>query len=615
MKIKKSIGNSLFAVIFTLLFTVCASTPVHTPAITPEASVLDDLSRAIRDVSDYLNNNIPAGSMIAFINIQSESEALSGFIIDDLTANAVNDRNFTVVDRQQLEVIRAEQNLHLSGDVDDATALSIGRFLGAQTIVSGWISSLGGQFRLTIRALDVETARVQGQYNQNIGTEREIIALIGGGRGQMVQAPMVQTQTPGQQVVPPPVQQAVSTVTSVLVSPNNISVDKGRIQQFEAMVSGTNDPDQTVTWTISGNISRGTIISEDGILTVADDEVATPLTVTATSTVDWNRSASVTVIIPGGISAIDVTNVATWNTAINRIRNGGNNQTYIINVIGNISVPLPPHNENLFGSLTGISVTLQGNGTITPASNGNLLRIGAGQMVIVRGNISLRGRSNIGTHDMSNGSVVLIGTNGYFRMEGNASITGNTVRGVGGGVYVNGGNFTMEGGTISDNIAWVGGGVFVDSVGTFTMEGGTISGNTTSHHEGGGGVALGGRGLAAPQSRGIFVMRGGTISGNTSNNGRGGGVSANWFDSIFTMEGGTISGNITSGEGGGVFINGGSRIIFTKTGGTINGNDTTFGNRNTARQQGHAVSEGSHWRNATAGPDDTTSGFGFFLND
>jgi len=49
----------------------------------------------------------------------------------------------------------------------------------------------------------------------------------------------------------------------------------------------------------------------------------------------------------------------------------------------------------------------------------------------------------------------------------------------------------MEGGTISGNTAWVGGGVFVASKGTFTMEGGTISGNTASENEGGGGVALG----------------------------------------------------------------------------------------------------------------------------
>ena len=57
-----------------------------------------------------------------------------------------------------------------SGEVDDDTALSVGHFPGAQTIVSGRISTFGGHSRLTIRDLDVQTALVQGQYNQNIGT-------------------------------------------------------------------------------------------------------------------------------------------------------------------------------------------------------------------------------------------------------------------------------------------------------------------------------------------------------------------------------------------------------------------------------------------------------------
>jgi hypothetical protein len=60
--------------------------------------------------------------------------------------------------------------------------------------------------------------------------------------------------------------------------------------------------------------------------------------------------------------------------------------------------------------------------------------------------------------------------------------------------------------------------------------------------------------------------------------------------------------------------------IFAKTGGSINGNDTaTFGNRNTASKQGHAVYDSSsipaRWRNATAGEDDNTAGYGFWLND
>jgi hypothetical protein len=62
-----------------------------------------------------------------------------------------------------------------------------------------------------------------------------------------------------------------------------------------------------------------------------------------------------------------------------------------------------------------------------------------------------------------------------------------------------------------------------------------------------------------------------------------------------------------------------NRATFTKTGGTIYGNDSSQNFSNTARSHGHAVySNGTSkdsWRNATAGPDDNTAGYGFWLND
>jgi len=150
----------------------------------PPASRIDELDLAIRDASDYLNQTIPEGRKIAFINIQSDSQALSEYIIDELIANAVNDRFFPVVDRQQLDKIRAEQNFQLSGEVDDTSAMKIGKLLGAQIIVSGGVSRLGKGYRIKIRALEVQTAQVQGQYNRNIASSQLISDVMeGGGSG------------------------------------------------------------------------------------------------------------------------------------------------------------------------------------------------------------------------------------------------------------------------------------------------------------------------------------------------------------------------------------------------------------------------------------------------
>ena len=142
----------------------------------------DDLDIAIRDASDYLNDNIPGGSKVAILNIQSEYNNLSEYVIDELIANAVSDRVFSVVDRAQLETIRMELDFQYSGEVSDESAMAIGKFLGADTIVTGAISELADRHRMRIRALNVETAEVQGQYNRNISASRLVATLMRGGR-------------------------------------------------------------------------------------------------------------------------------------------------------------------------------------------------------------------------------------------------------------------------------------------------------------------------------------------------------------------------------------------------------------------------------------------------
>ena len=86
------------------------------------------------------------------------------------------------------------------------------------------------------------------------------------------------------------------TVTSVEVSPASAVVEKGGTQQFTAVVTGMNTPAQTVTWSVSGG-KEGTAIDETGLLTVAADETAAELTVTAVSTVDTSKSGTATVTV------------------------------------------------------------------------------------------------------------------------------------------------------------------------------------------------------------------------------------------------------------------------------------------------------------------------------
>ena len=147
-------------------------------ASAPAASTTNDLDAAIREASDYLNNRLPKGNKLLILNVQSEFLALSEYIIDELIANTVNDRIFTVVDRQQLNVIRTELSFQFSGEVDDATAQALGRMAGAQIIISGAISRIGDMYRLRVRALSVQSAQIEGQFNRNIQDGPMISALV-----------------------------------------------------------------------------------------------------------------------------------------------------------------------------------------------------------------------------------------------------------------------------------------------------------------------------------------------------------------------------------------------------------------------------------------------------
>jgi hypothetical protein len=244
----------------------------------------------------------------------------------------------------------------------------------------------------------------------------------------------------------------------------------------------------------------------------------------------------------------NVANTSEWNNARNSIAAYGSNKNCTINVTADFSVEgrsLP-----IFGGASGVTVTIQGAGrTLTLSSNGNMLRIGEDQTVIME-DITLQGRAS------NSDSLVYVDnySGGTFTMNGGV-ISGNTIAGVnldGGGVYVGVfGAFTMNGGEISGNTASYGGGVCVSRGGTFTMDGGKISGNTASS---GGGVFL--------FNEAALRFVNGTISGNTASYG-GGGVSNG---GTFNMDGGTISGN----NGGSGVYNGGT---FNMDGGTISGNN------------------------------------------
>jgi len=125
----------------------------------------------------YFEGRITKGTKLVVLNFKSSSPQLSEYIMEELTVHFVNSGFFTVVDRSNLELLQQEMAFQLSGEVSDETAQSIGKKLGAQTIISGSVEPMGDVFRLRIRAIAVESAAIQGIYTANIQKDRFLTNL------------------------------------------------------------------------------------------------------------------------------------------------------------------------------------------------------------------------------------------------------------------------------------------------------------------------------------------------------------------------------------------------------------------------------------------------------
>ena len=138
------------------------------------------LDSAIEEAAKNMDARIAAMSKIALISFNSPSAMFSEYVLEELTANLVNSGHLIVVDRKEIDLIRGELNFQYSGDVDDNSMQELGRMLGAQSIVSGSLTNIGGTYRIVIRVLNVQTAAVEVQYRTNIVYDNKVEALLSG---------------------------------------------------------------------------------------------------------------------------------------------------------------------------------------------------------------------------------------------------------------------------------------------------------------------------------------------------------------------------------------------------------------------------------------------------
>ena len=116
--------------------------------------------KAIPSIFNSLSATIPPGSRLAVVGITSADAGEASFYLNELVRQFVNTRRYTVVERSDIDAVINEQNFQMTGLVGDDDYISIGKFIGAEVVITGSISGSGAQKRLTLKAIDMLTSAI-----------------------------------------------------------------------------------------------------------------------------------------------------------------------------------------------------------------------------------------------------------------------------------------------------------------------------------------------------------------------------------------------------------------------------------------------------------------------
>jgi TolB-like protein len=120
----------------------------------------------------YFNNNV-------FTKEARDYDGLSKGVADFLITEMSSNSSIRVVERDQVQRLIDEQKLVGADQVDRATAVRVGKLLGAQHMIfGGFMADPKGNFRIDARAVNVETGAIE--FTDRVQDRSDnVLALVG----------------------------------------------------------------------------------------------------------------------------------------------------------------------------------------------------------------------------------------------------------------------------------------------------------------------------------------------------------------------------------------------------------------------------------------------------
>jgi hypothetical protein len=139
------------------------------------------LDTAITNVVDEFSYNFKRGDKVAILAVRCSSARMSKYIIEELTSAFVSQRIITIVGRAQLDQLQDDLRFQMFSEVNDSLAQTVGRRVGAKSVITGSFEPVGNYYRFRVRVMDVESANILVTYSANVQNDQAVASLMNRG--------------------------------------------------------------------------------------------------------------------------------------------------------------------------------------------------------------------------------------------------------------------------------------------------------------------------------------------------------------------------------------------------------------------------------------------------
>jgi len=141
------------------------------------------LGEGVRDLSEQIATGLAKEqkhriAVLPFRELYGQPTVLGAYLSEEMVTNLVQTSRLDVVERTMLDKILAELKFDQSGLIDPETAKRVGKFAGADAVISGTITDLATYVAVNCRIVDGQTGRIFGAAQVKIVKDADVNKIM-----------------------------------------------------------------------------------------------------------------------------------------------------------------------------------------------------------------------------------------------------------------------------------------------------------------------------------------------------------------------------------------------------------------------------------------------------